>query len=99
MEVPQERFAHVHVDIVGPFSPDCRYRYLLTMIDRTTCWPEALPIADTIADTIVWTFIETWVSRFGVPITITMDRGAQFTSEAWQANLSHLGINISTTLA
>ena len=87
----------MHIDIVGPFPPDRGCRYPLTMIDRTTQWPEAVPIADTTMDTVVPTFIETWVSRFGVPFTVTTDRGVQFTSEAWKANLSLLGINVGTT--
>ena len=88
IELPQERFSHLHVDIVGPFPPDRGFRYLLTMINRTTRWPEAVPITDTLAETVVRTLIETWIARFGVPITITTDHGAQVTSEAWQANLS-----------
>ena len=97
IEVPPERFAHVHVDIVGPFPPDRGNKYLLTMIDRTTRWPEAAPITDTGADTVIRTFVDTWVSRFGVPFSVTTDRGAQFTSEAWKASLSGLGISVSTT--
>ena len=81
--VPADRFTHVHVDIVGPFSPDNGHRYLLTMIDRTTRWPEAVPIADTTADTVVRAFLAGWVAHFGIPVTVTTDRGAQFTLEAW----------------
>ena len=38
--VPTRRFSHVHVDIVGPIPSSQGYSYLLTMIDRTTRWPE-----------------------------------------------------------
>ena len=96
---PAERFAHVHVDVVGPFSPDQGKCYLLTMIDRTTRWTEAIPIANTTADTILQTFLEHWISRFGIPLTVTSDRGAQFTSQLWHAALQRLGIRISATTA
>jgi len=33
---------HVHIDIVGPLLPFKSFRYLLTMIDRFTRWPEAI---------------------------------------------------------
>ena len=96
---PAERFGHVHVDIIGPFSPDHGFKYLLTMIDRTTRWPEAVPIADTMADTVLKAFLENWISRAGIPLTVTSDRGAQFTSEAWRKTLSRLGINVTWTTA
>ena len=38
--VPTRRFSPVHVDIVGPMPSSQGYSYLLTMIDRTTRWPE-----------------------------------------------------------
>ena len=97
IQVPQERFAHVHVDIVGPFPQDRGFCYVLTMLDRTTRWPEAIPLADTAADSIVQAFLESWVSRYGIPFTVSSDRGAQFTSEAWRANLNRLGIRVTTT--
>ena len=97
--VPQTRFTHVHVDIVGPFFPERGFRYLLTMIDRTTCWPEAAPIADTTAENILQAFLDHWISRFRVPSTVTSDRGAQFTSGTWRQSLSCLGITTSTTSA
>ena len=97
IETPQERFTHIHVDIMGPLPEDRGFKYLLTMIDRTTRWPEAVPITDTTADTVVRTFLEARVARYGIPITVTSDRGTQFTSEVWKTSLARLGVNVSAT--
>ena len=97
--VPAERFSHAHVNIVGPFPPDQGHRYLLTMMDRTTRWPEAVPLQDTTAQSVMQAFLSGWVSRYGIPITVTTDRGAQFTSEAWKAAMSRLGVSATTTTA
>ncbi|TWW56015.1 putative RNA-directed DNA polymerase from transposon X-element [Takifugu flavidus] len=40
----ERRLDHVHVDLVGPFPPSHGCTYLLTMVDRTTRWPEAVPL-------------------------------------------------------
>ena len=94
-----ERFSHVHVDVVGPFPREQDRRYVLTMIDRTTRWPEAVPIANATADKILLAFLNTWVARFGVPRVVTSDRGAQFTSKAWNGSMERLGIQATTTTA
>ena len=97
--VPEMRFSHVHVDIVGPFSLDQGYRYLLTVVDRTTRWPEAIPIADITADTVLQAFLSGWIARFGIAETVTTDRGTQFTSETWRTSLRRLGVSVTTTTA
>ena len=81
--VPSRRFSHVHIDIVGRLPSSQGYSYLLTIIDRTTRWPEAVPLSSVSTESCVRAFISTWVSRFGVPSTLTSDRGAQFTSSVW----------------
>ena len=74
-------------------------KYLLMMIDRTTQWKEVVPLAETTADAVSQAFVANWIARYGIPITITSDRGAQFTSETWKKALTRLGISVSTTTA
>ena len=95
--VPSRRFSHVHIHIVGPLpsSQDCSH--ILTMIDRTTCWPEAVPLSSISTETCVKAFISTWISKFGVPSILTSDRGAQFTSSVWDGVCRFLGISASHT--
>ena len=86
------RFDHVHVDLVGPLPYSDGYRYLLTCVDRFTRWPEAAPLADITTDSVARAFITTWISRFGVPLSLTSDRGSQFESSVWSKVMSLLGI-------
>ena len=91
--VPARRFSHVHIDLVGPL-PACKgYTYIFTMMDRTTRWPEAVPLTSTSAEACARAFIDVWISRFGIPSTLTSDRGAQFTSSLWARVCSALGMN------
>ena len=68
------------------------------MIDRYTRWPEVIPIPNITAETVADSFLLHWVARFGVPHTVTTDRGAQFESQLWKELLLRLGsIKIRTT--
>lgn len=86
---PDRRFGSVHVDIVGPLPISQGYRYLFTITDRFTKWPEAIPMQDMRASTCANAFLSGWISRFGVPDDVTSDRGTQFTGEVW-TNLNQL---------
>lgn len=73
--IPERRFDHVNIDLVGPFPPFRGYTHLLTMVDRTTGWPEAVPLTSTTAAEVVRALISTWVARFRGQADVSSDRG------------------------
>jgi hypothetical protein len=97
--VPVRRFSHLHVDLVGPLPRSSGFSYLFTVVDRTTRWPEAVPLASTTAADCAAALLQGWIQRFGVPDTITSDRGPQFTSSLWAALCSLLSIKHTQTTA
>jgi hypothetical protein len=98
--VPNRRFSHVHVDLVGPLPTSAEgFRYLFTLVDRSTRWVEAVPIKTMVAADCADAFITAWVSRFGVPAALTSDRGAQYTAAVWSALCLKLGISHQMTTA
>ena len=98
-DMPEKRFQHIHVDLVGPLPPSAGHNHLLTCVDRYTRWPEAIPLSDTSAISVASAFLHHWVARFGVPATVTSDRGPQFTSELWRQLSSTVGYTLSPTTA
>ena len=97
---PQPAITHIHVDLVGPLTASAEgFTHKLTIIDRTTRWMEVLPLASTTATACADALVAGWISRFGVPAVITMDRGVQFTSAVWQVLCKRLGIEHSPTTA
>jgi hypothetical protein len=97
--VPVRRFAHLHVDLVGPLPRSSGFSYLFTIIDRTTRWPEAVPLTSITAADCAAALLQGWIQRYGVPDTITSDRGPQFTSSLWAALCSLLSIKHNQTTA
>ncbi|KMQ93212.1 integrase core domain protein [Lasius niger] len=77
--------------IVGPLPICQKYRYLLTMIDRFSRWPEAIPLIEISADTVATAFYTHWIARFGSPHTITTDQGPQFEAAVFKALTNLVG--------
>ncbi|XP_066940934.1 uncharacterized protein [Macrobrachium rosenbergii] len=66
--------AHIHVDIVGPLPTFEEYRYLITIINRNTRWPEAILIWQQTAESYVKALTR-WVSRQGILQVIKSEWG------------------------
>lgn len=97
--VSNRRFDHIHIDLVGPLPSSQGFTHLLTVVDRFTRWPEALPLSNTDSTSCARALIMGWISRFGVPGHMTSDRGAQFTSQLWSNLAELLGTELHRTTA
>ena len=87
---PAER---VHLDILGPFTPTkSGNRYILMLICQFTKWIEAYPLPDQTAESVARALIDNFISRFGCPLQIHTDQGANFTSCLFQAVCNILDI-------
>ena len=75
-------FLRVAVDLVGPIKPVTanKNRYILTIVDYATRYPEAVALPNIETSTVAEAMVEVFC-RVGVPQEILSDRGTQFTSE------------------
>ena len=87
------------MDILRPLPASEGYRYVLTIIDRFSRWPEAFPLRDIEATTVCRAFVDGWISRFGAPETLTTDQGSQFESRLFSALLNLTGSHRNRTIA
>ncbi|XP_038052264.1 uncharacterized protein LOC119724977 [Patiria miniata] len=74
-------FQRVAVDIVGPIHPatDKGNRFVLTVVDYATRYPEAVPLRNIETPTVAEALVNIF-SRVGVPKEILSDQGSQFMS-------------------
>ena len=82
MPIISTPFDRVAVDIIGPIHPvsENRNRYILTVVDYATRYPEAVPLRSIETERIAEALLEVF-SRIGFPREILSDQGTQFTSE------------------
>ena len=67
-------------------------KYILTIIDHLTGWPEGFPKPDKSADTIVSTFINKYLLVHMCPRYILSDNGMEFKNNFMDQVLKQLGI-------
>lgn len=91
-------FKRVAVDIVGPIQPvtDKGNRYILTLVDFATRYPEAIPMPSIETERVAEALIDIF-SRVGVPVEMLSDMGSQFTSSIMREVSRLLSLNQLTT--
>nr|XP_054751019.1 uncharacterized protein LOC129256850 isoform X2 [Lytechinus pictus] len=95
IEVPFDRIA---VDIVGPIHPvtEQKNRYILTVIDYATRYPEAIPLQNIEAERVAEALVSIF-TRVGIPKEMLTDQGSQFTSEVMKQVSKLLSVKQFTT--
>ena len=80
-----EPFSRVAVDIVGPIQPPAKdgSRFILTLVDFATRWPEAVALKNIETVTVAEALLQMF-TRLGIPREVLSDNGSQFTSEMMQ---------------
>ena len=77
----EEPMSRVAVDLIGPLPrSDKGNKYILTLVDYATRFPEAKALSGITAEQVSEAFLEIF-SRLGIPKEIISDQGTQFTGE------------------
>ena len=81
--IPGDR---LHLDMLGPF---CEYEagnhYVFMIVDQFTRWLEVVSLPTQDAQSVARAFFESYVVRFGVPLTVHTDQGRNFESDLFAA--------------
>ena len=81
------------IDIVGPLNTTRRgHKYLLTMVDLATRWPEAVPLKKIDAVTTAEALLDIF-STYGVPQVLVHDNGGNFTAKFTSLVMKTMGIH------
>ena len=92
MEMIKTPFEKVAIDIIGPLSEtNKKNNYILTLVDFSTRWPEAVPLKSTKTENVAEALFDMF-SRLGIPKVILSDNGRQLISDSMKETYKLLGI-------
>ena len=103
MDVPAYPFEKVSLDISGPYGETLRGNvYIVSFVDWLTNWPEAYAVADKKAQTVASLILTEIFPRYGAPLEIVTDNGAENVNEIMREtmaslNIKHNYVSISST--
>ncbi|CAB4041645.1 zinc finger [Paramuricea clavata] len=94
-------FKRIAVDLVGSIYPPSEqghvHRYILTLVDYTTRYPDAVPLKSISTEAVAESLVDMY-SRLGVPEEVLSDLGTQFVSECMQEVSRLLSIKQLSTM-
>ncbi|PFX14793.1 Transposon Ty3-I Gag-Pol polyprotein [Stylophora pistillata] len=92
VDIVTEPFKKIAIDIVGELPRTTTgYRYILTIVDYATRYPEAIPLRSTSSKAVADALIQ-YFSRVGIPDKIVSDQGSNFMSKLMAQLYEQLGI-------
>ena len=81
VEIVTEPFKKIAIDIVGELPRTTTgHKYILTIVDYATWYPEAIPLRTRNAKTVAEALIQ-YFSGVGIPDEIVSDQGSNFMSK------------------
>ena len=93
-------FEKVSWDIMGPLLPsESGNKYILVVTDLFTKSVAAFPIHDTTSSTLATVLVDQFISRYGVPVVLHSDQGANLCSEVIKTICKLLGMDQTRTSA
>jgi hypothetical protein len=91
-------FERIAFDILGPLPRTKEgNKYILSVMDYFTKWPETVPIPDQEATTVADALLQNWISRYGTPLQLHSDQGKNFTSAVCKELYKLLNIDKTQT--
>ena len=98
MPLIDKPFKRVTTDLVGPIGPPSEdgHKYILTLVDFATRYPEAVPPKNIDTETVAETLVDIF-SPLGAPEETLSDLGTQFVSECMKEVTRLLSIKLLTT--
>jgi hypothetical protein len=100
LPIKSESLPRIAIDVVGPLSQirNSENRFILTMFDLATHYPDAIALKDNTAQSVASALIG-YFSHFGFADEIMSDRGTDFLSELISAFLHEFDISHLKTAA
>lgn len=89
--IPQERLRVWSCDLIHMPPGRNGYKFIMTMIDVSTAWPEAYPLRTANARNVIRILQEHLIPRYGEGLVITTDRGPEMKAKTLQQAIEVAG--------
>ena len=93
MPEPNYPFEIIGIDTCGPFPETAQgNKYIVTIVDHFSSWPEAYPVPNKTAETVASLLIENFIPTHACPQMMLSDRGTEFVNSVISLLLQKLRV-------